>query len=79
MSDKSVRSLRRDSNLYLWDTRSSCIRLHNESRHAARQFKQSACVCLCVVTVIIVGDIFFYALFLYPAFKPDLDSGPTVV
>ena len=32
----------------------------------------------CVMTVIIVGDMLLYTLF-YPAFKPDLDSGPTVV
>ena len=31
----------RDSNLYHWDTRPSCFRLHNESRHASHQFEQT--------------------------------------
>ena len=29
MSEKSAHSLRRDSNLFLWDTRPSCFRLHH--------------------------------------------------
>ena len=45
--EKKAHSPRRDSNLYLWDTRQSCFRLHHESRHAS-------CVCVCVWTCICV-------------------------
>ena len=41
MREKNAHSPRRDSNLYLWDTRPSCFRLHHESRPASRQSKQT--------------------------------------
>ena len=41
MREKSAHSPRRDSNLYLWDTRPPCFRLHREGRHASRQSKQT--------------------------------------
>ena len=39
--EKSAHCPRRDSNLYLWDTRPSCFRLHHDGRHASRQSKQT--------------------------------------
>ena len=59
MREKSAHSPRQDSNLYLWNTRPSCFRLHYEGRKASRQSKQTlqtlcvracvrACVCVCV-------------------------------
>ena len=41
MREKSAHCPRRDSNLYLWDTRPSCFRLHHDGRHASRQSKQT--------------------------------------
>ena len=41
MREKSAHCPRRDSNLYLWDTRPSCFRLDHDSRHASRQSKQT--------------------------------------
>ena len=41
MRGKSDPFPQRDSNLYLWDTRPSCLRLHHESRHTLRQLKQT--------------------------------------
>ena len=41
MREKSTHSPQRDSNLYLWDTRPPCFRLHHEGRHASRQSKQT--------------------------------------
>ena len=41
MREKSVHCPRRDSNLYLWDTRPSCFRLHHDGRYASRQSKQT--------------------------------------
>ena len=58
MRGKSAHCPRRDSNLYLWDTRPSCFRLHHDGRHASRQSRQTlqtltrqldrVCVCVCV-------------------------------
>ena len=39
MREKSAHSPRRDSNLYLWDTRPPCFRLHHEGKAASRQSK----------------------------------------
>ena len=41
MREKSAHCPRRDSNLYLWDTRPLCFRLHHDGRHASRQSKQT--------------------------------------
>ena len=41
MREKSAHSPRRDSNLYLWDMRPSCFRLHHEGRPASHQSKQT--------------------------------------
>ena len=41
MREKSAHCPRRDSNLYLWDTRPQCFRLHHDGRHASRQSKQT--------------------------------------
>ena len=41
LREKSAHCPRRDSNLYLWDTRPSCFRLHHDGRHASRQSKQT--------------------------------------
>ena len=41
MREKSAHSPRRDSNLYLWDTRPPCFRLHHEGKAASRQSKQT--------------------------------------
>ena len=41
MREKSAHSLRRDSNLYLWDTRPPCFRLHHQGRPASCQSKQT--------------------------------------
>ena len=41
MKEKSAHSRRRDSNLYLWDTRPPCFRLHHEGQAASRQSKQT--------------------------------------
>ena len=41
MRKKSAHCPRRNSNLYLWDTRPSCFRLHHDCRHASRQSKQT--------------------------------------
>ena len=43
MREKSAFCPRRDSNLYLWDTRPPCFRLHYEGQAASRQ---SACACV---------------------------------
>ena len=48
MREKSAHCPRRDSNLYLWDTRPLCFRLHHDGRHASRQSKQTLRVCVCV-------------------------------
>ena len=40
MREKSAFCPRRDSNLYLWDTRPPCFRLHYEGQAASRQSKQ---------------------------------------
>ena len=39
--DRAAHSTRRDSNLYLWDTRQSCFRIHHKGRNASRQSKQT--------------------------------------
>ena len=41
MREKSAHCPRRDSNLYLWDTRPPCFRLHHEGKAASRQSKQT--------------------------------------
>ena len=41
MREKSAHCPRRDSNLYLWDTRPQCFRLHHDGRHASRHLKQT--------------------------------------
>ena len=41
MRENSAHCPRRDSNLYLWDTRPLCFRLHHDGRHASRQSKQT--------------------------------------
>ena len=41
MKEKSAHCPRRDSNLYLWDTRPLCFRLHHDGRHTSRQSKQT--------------------------------------
>ena len=41
MREKSAHCSRRDSNLYLWNTRPSCFRLHHDGRHASRQSKRT--------------------------------------
>ena len=41
MKEKSAHFPRRDSNLYLWDTRPPCFRLHHEGKAASRQSKQT--------------------------------------
>ena len=41
MKEKSAHSPRRDSNLYLCDTRPPCFQLHHEGRHASHQSKQT--------------------------------------
>ena len=41
MREKNAHFPRRDSNLYLWDTRPPCFRLHHEGRLASRQSKQT--------------------------------------
>ena len=41
MKEKSAHCLRRDSNLYLWDTRPPCFRLHHEGRPASRQLNET--------------------------------------
>ena len=52
---KSAHSPRRDSNLYLWDTRPPCFRLHHEGRARLASVETntldthpSVCVCVCV-------------------------------
>ena len=46
MREKSAHCPRRDSNLYLWNTRPPCCRLHHEGR--ARLARACVCVCVCV-------------------------------
>ena len=41
MREKSAHCPRRDSNLYLWDTRPQCFRLHHDGRHASRQSNET--------------------------------------
>ena len=41
MREKSAFRPRRDSNLYLWDTRPPCFRLHYEGQSASHQSKQT--------------------------------------
>ena len=41
MREKSAHCPRRDSNLYLWDTRPLCFRLHHDCRDTSRQSKQT--------------------------------------
>ena len=41
MREKSAHCPRRDSNLFLWDTRPSCFQLHHDGRHASHQSKQT--------------------------------------
>ena len=41
MREKSAHSPRRDSNLYLWDTRPRCFRLHHGGKAASRQSKRT--------------------------------------
>ena len=41
MREESARSPRRDSNLYLWDMRPPCFRLHHEGKATSRQSKQT--------------------------------------
>ena len=63
MSEKSAHSPRRDSNLYLWDTRPSCFRLHRKSRHTLpcsnkhfRYSPTSSIVCVCVCVCVCVNE-----------------------
>ena len=55
MKEKSAHCPRRDSNLYLWDTRPLCFQLHHDGRHVcgcvcvrARIVCMCVCVCACV-------------------------------
>ena len=41
MRGRSAHSPQRDLNLYLWDTRPPCFRLHHKGRHALRHSKQT--------------------------------------
>ena len=41
MREKSAHCPRRDSNLYLWDTRPQCFRLHHDGRHVSRQSNET--------------------------------------
>ena len=41
MREKSARCPRRDSNLYLWDTRPLCFRLHHDGRQASRRSNET--------------------------------------
>ena len=41
MREKSAHCPRQDLNMYLWDTRPLCFRLHHDGRHASRQSKQT--------------------------------------
>ena len=79
MRAKSAHSPRRDSNLFLWDTRPPCFRLHYEGRHASRQSKQTLqtltrqlhrvcvgvfmCMCVCVCVCVCVSVCLLRSIF----------------